>query len=315
MFRRVHLLLAVALLATACQRPAAAPARSAEPAAGTRPAEAVRLLAARLRANDAVGFARIALPPALHARVAAGWREGRSRWPLDELPLDARLPALLATLSRPDAERQLLAAFDRQFAGAGRELRAAAHSLGLFGVEYVAQDASYSEHEREHYRQGIAALARWGGGAPLDDRVRARATLVQLAAAARRAGIAGEADLKRLGMEESLRRLGPVLGAFKAGFARYGLDLDASLDGLDASLLEQTGDDARVRVRYVLGGEPIDAVLALRRIDGRWYLQDHLRHAEASLAGAPAAAGEPASAGWWPFRRDARLARRAAPVR
>jgi hypothetical protein len=303
-------LLAAAALAGCSRAPSAAPAP-----APPGPAASVERLAGDLRRNDAGAFARHALPPALHARVAAGWRAGRSRWPLDELPLDAQLPALLGSLSRPDAEARLLAAFDRQLAGAGRELHLTAHSLGLFGVEYLAQDASYSEEEREHYRQGITALAQWGGGAPLDDRLRARATVVQLAAAARRAGISGEADLARMGMEDSLRRLGPVLGAFKAGFARYGLDLDASLDGLEATLLEQTGDEARVRARYMLGGMPIDAVLALRRIDGRWYLRDHLRRAEASLAGAAATDAAPNAAGWWPFRREGQLARRAPPGR
>ena len=309
MFRHLCAIAVLSLLA-ACQRPADAPSPAT---AGTRPAEAVRLLAARLRANDVEGFARVALPPALHARVAAGWRDGRSRWPLDELPLDAQLPTLLATLSADGAETRLLAGFDRQFASSGRELQQAAHSLGLFGVEYLGQDASYSEEEREHYRQGLTALAQWGAAAPLGDRARARATVLQLASAARRTGIAAPADFARLGMDDSLRRLGPFLGAAKGALARYGLDLDASLDGLEATLLEQTGDRARVRLRYPLGGGTVDAVLALQRIDGRWYLRDHLAHAEASLAAdapaEPAAEAPPASAGWWPLQ-SARLARR-----
>ena len=309
MFVRLCALAVLSLLAVGCQRPADAPAPAG---AGTRPAETVRLLAARLRANDAAGFARLALPPALHARVAAGWRDGRSRWPLDELPLDAQLPTLLATLSADGAETRLLAGFDRQFARSGRELQQAAHSLGLFGVEYLGQDASYSEEERAHYRQGLTALAQWGVAAPLADRARARATLVRLASAARRTGIDGADDFARLGMEDSLRRLGPFLGAAKDAFARYGLDLDASLDSVEATLLEQTGETARVRLRYRLGAEPIDAVLVLQRIDGRWYLRDHLAHAEASLAAdAPAEPGvesPPASAGWWPLRSAPRLA-------
>jgi hypothetical protein len=280
------------------------------------PADSVERLAADLRRNDAVAFARHALPPALHARVAAGWRDGRSRWPLDEMPLDAQLPGLLATLAAPGSEQRLVAAFDRQFARSGRELQQAAHSLGLFGVEYLGQDASYSAEAREHYRQGLTALAQWGGAAPLGDRTRARATVVQLASAARRTGIASADDLPRLGMEDSLRRLGPFLGALKAGFARYGLDLDASLDSVEATLLEQTGDSARVRLQYRLGTQAIDAVLLLRRVDGQWYLRDHLAHAEASLAAdaagdAPADA-PPASAGWWPLAAPARVAQRRA---
>ena len=70
----------------------------------------------------------------------------------------------------------------------------------------------------------------------------------------------------------------------KRTFAEYGLDLDASFASVDARLLQQTGDTARVRLRYRLGPGTIDSVVSLQRIDGRWYLRDYLRHAEASLA-------------------------------
>ena len=84
-------------------------------------------------------------------------------------------------------------------------------------------------------------------------------------------------------MEASLARLGPFLATLKQGFARYGLDLDATLDQVQATLLEQTGDSARVRLRYRLGEGEVDTVLALQRIYGHWYLRDYLRNAEASL--------------------------------
>ena len=41
------------------------------------------------------------------AAVDAAWRAGRSRWPLSELPLSARLPGLLAALAAPGAEARL----------------------------------------------------------------------------------------------------------------------------------------------------------------------------------------------------------------
>ena len=65
----------------------------------------------------------------------------------------------------------------------------------------------------------------------------------------RRTGIASADDLANLGMQESLERLGPFLAASKQAFASYGLDLDATLDGLTATLVQQTGDAATVRVR------------------------------------------------------------------
>lgn len=290
------ILLACLLALPGCRREPA-PLPGAE-----RPAQAVQLLAQRLRTNDPAGFATIALPPPLHARVAAGWRRGQTRWPLEELPLDDRLPALLATLSAPGAPAALQATFDRQFAQAGGELRSAATALGLFGMEYLRSEGEYSDAERDHYTQAVQALSRWGATAPLDDRAHARRLIAGLTEAARRTGIDGADDFTRLGMDASLARLGPFLAAFKQALRPYGLDFDATLSGLEVELVEQTGDTARVRLRYTLGQDPVDAVVPVQRVDGRWYLADFLRDAEASLGPHPAprtrlAARPPARAG------------------
>jgi hypothetical protein len=291
--------LACALL-LACQRtPPAVPGSD-------RPTQAVLQLAERLRANDAAGFATVAVPPALHARLETAWRTGRSRWPLDEIPLEDRLPAMLAALSADDARNRLQQTFDRQFANSGAELRSAATSLGVFGVQYIRNEGDYSDAERDHYAQTVAAVSHWAAGAPLADAKRARGAIALLATAARRTGIASPEDLANLGMDASLKRLGAFLGTTKQVLAMYGLDLDETLDNLDATLVQQTGDAATVRVRYALAGEPVDTLLRVRRVDGRWYLEDYLRNAETSLEGpgarppavpAVASRGRPASAG------------------
>src|SRR3546814_14486852 len=79
-------------------------------------------------------------------------------------------------------------------------------------------------------------------------------------------GLASEADCARLGMDESLRRMAPFAVAVKQALAGYGLDLDASLAALDASLQSQTGDTAQVRMRYLLGGQPVDTVVEVEPI-------------------------------------------------
>src|SRR5690606_29463693 len=281
------LILGLAAMLAAC-RPAPeggeqAPAQ--RPLAATRPAQAVRQLTAHLRANELEAFASEAVPPELHARLRQAWAEGRTRWPLDELPFGERLPAILAALARPGSETRYQEIFDRQFAGAARELRSTATSLGLFGAQYLEQDAGYSEDEKQHYTQLVAAASAWGARAPLSDPKRASQSIGQLAAAARRTGLASEDDFRKAGMEASLRKVGGFAVAFKAVLARYGLDLDADLATLDASLQQQTGDRARVRMRYRFAGQDIDTVVSLRRIDGRWYLEDFLRHAEAAVGG------------------------------
>ena len=51
------------------------------PQAATRPVEAVNVLRDRLLARDGAGFARLAVPPAVHAQLVEGWRAGHTRWP------------------------------------------------------------------------------------------------------------------------------------------------------------------------------------------------------------------------------------------
>ena len=162
--------------------------------ATSEPAAAVQRLARHLHDNDLVGFARDAVPPAEYAGLETAWREGRSRWPLTELPLDEQLEPLLATLSAPDSERSLQQGFNRNFANQDKDLRDAARSLGSFGVQYVKREGVYTAGERAHYAQVITALSEWAAQATLGDPKRGAAAIARLAAAARRTGLADKSS-------------------------------------------------------------------------------------------------------------------------
>ena len=273
---------AAAVLLAAC-RPV--PPDAGVPSAASdlgRPAPAVQALTGHMRSGDFAAFARDAVPPALHARLDAAWRAGRTRWPLDELPFSTHFPGMLEALAADGSEANLLAGFDRQFAGAGREIRAAASTIGMFGVQYVENQGDFSDSERDHYAQLVAAVAQWAAQAPLDERARAEEAIPRLAAAARAAGPVSADGLAAAGMDDSLRRIGTFSLEARAVLAGYGLDLDAALDSVEAGLQVQQGDRATVRLRYELAGTAIDTVLDMERVDGRWYLADYLRHARAA---------------------------------
>jgi len=272
----------LALLA-GCRRDGDA-AADARPTGAERPVQAVQLLTRHLRDNDLAAFARDAVPPALHARLDTAWRAGRTRWPLDELPFGERVPQIVSVLAAPGADRKLAQVFDRQFAHADGELRSTAATLGLFGAQYLRNEGDFSDSERDHYAQVIAAAGRWGQSAPLSDPARARAALAALTAAARTSGLLGERDFAHRGMHDSLRRLTPLLAALKQALTGYGLDLDADLAAMEVRLDTQTGDTARVRMRYRLAGTAIDALVPVERRDGRWYVSDFVREAEAAAA-------------------------------
>ncbi|NOT87680.1 MAG: hypothetical protein HOP03_05815 [Lysobacter sp.] len=265
------------------------PGQRIAPGAGaaTEPVQAVALLSQHLRDNDLQAFARDAVPPPLRAPLAAAWQAGRTRWPLDELPFDQKIPGIVATLSADKADVQLRRSFDRQFANANTEIRAAASALGLFGVKFLQGDDTLSAEERAHYAQLVSAMSEWGVRATLGDPKRGRGAIARLTLAARQTGLRDEADFPRFGMDESLRRLTPLIAALKETLRSYDLDLDQSLDTMTLSLESREGDRARVRMRYRLAGKAIDTVVAVERIDGHWYLSDFLRHARAAAALAP----------------------------
>lgn len=289
--RRVFVgaLLALSILAGGCERVASPARTAAEP---RLPAQAVQQLVDDLRRDDLAGYARHAVPPELHARLEAAWREGRTLWPLTELPLDTRFQGFLTALAEPRSEEKLLATYRRQFAGAHGEIRTAAKTLGLFTTQYVMNETAYSDTERDHYRQLVAALAAWGQRAPLGDAQRARQVIPQVTLAARSTGLGGPDGLRSAGMERSLKRLSPFFVRLERVLAQYGLDFDAALSGMKVTLAEQTGDQARVRVQYTLAGEPIDAFVLVERRKGRWYLSDLLRRAEAEASAPAPSAGK-----------------------
>ncbi|UWX04083.1 hypothetical protein H1235_00980 [Pseudoxanthomonas sp. NC8] len=199
------------------------------PGASSEPAGAVRQLAYHLQHNDLQAFARDALPAAERAQLAEAWAQGRSRWPLTELPLDEQLGPALAILSAPGAEKRLQRSFERQMAGQDRALRDAARSLALFGTQYVRTQGRIQRGRAHPLRAGHRRPGAWSTTAPLGDRKRAAAAIDRLAAAARDSGLDGDPALTAAGMDESLRRLGPVAATIKTVLEEYGLDLDGSL--------------------------------------------------------------------------------------
>lgn len=272
----------------ACRAPTSDPAA---PARATSPTGAVSALIADLRQSDLAGYARHALPPEVHAGVARAWAEGRTLWPLTVLPLDARLPAMISDLASPGGEARWQESYRRQFAGEHIELKSAAVALGLFSVQHLLTEADLGLDERDHCIQLAKALSEWGARAPLGDPKRAQAAIPPLAAAARRTGLVGAEAFARAGMDPALQRLGPFFASAKQVLAGYDLDLDAALAATEVSLLEQKGNQARVRVRYPLAGRMIDATVPMIRLRGHWYPTDAVHHARRLASDTPPASG------------------------
>lgn len=268
----------------------------AVPAAARTPADAVRLSTGLLRDNRLDSFTRIAVPPALHRQLQDAWQQGRSCWPLDELPFGQRLPRMLQVLAAAGAEPTLRQGFDRQFANADAELHAAARALTLFGTEYLQREGTFSPQQRQHYPQLVQAVGGWAADTPLGNRDRAHAAIHQLTVAARQTGLHTPAHFQQHGMDDSLHRLGSFTAVFKQQLAGYGLDVDAALSGMSVQVRTQQADRATLDIRYTLHRQAIQAEVDVERIDGHWYVSDFVRGARQALAAPAPAPGTGCSA-------------------
>jgi len=267
-------LLAGTLLLAACRQTPVIEPGAAHPAA------AIAVLNAHLVNNDLAAFARTAIPPELHVQVKAAWKAGHTRWPLDEWPFAGHHPQLLALLAADGSRDNLLDSFDQTLAGETRDLARTALFMSIFFSKAVQSDTDFSASQRAHYAQLLLALGQWAAAAPLAQRAHAEAALDLLIPAARKANLGSDAAFTEAGMEASLRRMTPVVVAVKQVFTLYGLDLDALLNGMEFTLLEQEGDGAEVGVKYRLDGHDVSATIPVEQIEGRWYVSDFVRHAQ-----------------------------------
>jgi hypothetical protein len=192
-------------------------------------------------------------------------------------------------LSEKGAEQNLQRAFRAQFEGQTAAVRQAAHSLGLFGEQYITHQGDYTSAERAHYVQLVKALSDWAQTAPVSDATLAKANIATLTAAARATGLGTPDSFQQTGMTGSLQRLGPFVGALKQVLGSYGLALDESVQQMRTGLTAQDGDNALVRVQYPLAGKEVDLQVALVRREQHWYLARTLAETDAVLAAAAAA--------------------------
>ena len=130
---------------------------------------------------------------------------------------------------------------------------------------------------------GAPGLA-WAQPALFTDRDRARQAIRALSATARELDLPTLEDARALEMMPAMEKGGIALAGFKQAAKAYDMDLDASLDGVEAELLSSEGDQARVKVTYPLLDESISFEMDMQRVGEGWYSADAIRQAEADLA-------------------------------
>jgi hypothetical protein len=252
------------------------------------PVAAVKGLAEALRDNDLVRHSQLSLPPELHARTEALWnqRVAEAATVADE---DAeQYDRMMARLTAPDAEAALmrdlepqLARFEAEIGGQWPMMQATA---AIFLNAAIQANAELSAAEKTHATEVVSSLLAWAQPALFTDRERAARAISHLVDTAAELDLPTLADVRALPMRPALEKGGIALAGIKATAKVYDLDLDRSLDGVQAELLSAQGDSARVKVSYPLLDRTVSFEMEMLRRDDGWYSADAVREAEAELA-------------------------------
>ena len=286
------LLIALALLALAgCRREVVAPGD---------PVAAVKGLAAAVKDNDLVRYSRLSMPPALHKRMQARWKENLALAPAPTSAQQQDYAKWMVRLTAPDAEAQLYRSFDRKLKKIEPELNSQWPLMqatgGIFLNGVITANAKLTEAEKAHAKAIGSAMIAWLKPERVTDRVRARRAIAVLATTARDINVPTLADSRRLEMIPTLEKAGRGLKGLKQIGRIYGLDADASLSRVQARVESVDGPVATMEVSYPLLGKTVSFEMKLLRRDGRWYSADAVRDAEMSLtrpAGSTAATTPP----------------------
>jgi len=285
--RLLALILLACLCLAGCRREVVAPGD---------PVAAVKGMAAAVRNNDLVRYSRLSMPPKLHQQMEARWHDNLA---LAAPPTAAQArdyARWMARMTSADAERNLYRSFDRRLRKLESEINSQWPLMkatgGIFINGLIQANDELSPAQKGHAKAVGTALLGWTTPALLVDRAKARQAISVVASTARGLDLDSLQQTRQLEMIPALEKGGQVLKGMKQIGRIYGLDLDASLDGVKARVIAVEGDVATLEVSYPLLGHAVEFKLDLIRRDGRWYSADAVRSAEAELARPPAAADQ-----------------------
>ena len=273
-FRSSAALLAVALVA-GCQRGTTTP-----PSGGPTPTAALEQSVNLVRAGRFADFWHQALPPADYATLRADWAKRRTE-PSTLPPADQlRVDAVLAALTAPDAAKTLPAQLLPRLAQAddryGEQLPMMIGVSRSLIQQRLAASTWLNAGQKHEAQAAVSALDPWARRTPWFDQARARQAIDVAVAAARALPAQRYAALSTLNFETSMKAAaGTFRGAARALDA-YGLSIDAALASVQVTVLSRDGDHARMRVAYLLAGQPLAFDTRLVQLNGRWYSQSVL---------------------------------------
>ena len=251
------------------------------------PVAAVKGLAEAVHDNDLLRYSQLSMPPDLHRQLEARWKLELAAAPPPSLAESRKFDQWMRRLTEPGAEAKLYKTTENKLKRFESEINSQwplmKTTLSIFAIGMIQANPQLGMSGKAHAESLAATVLDGLQPAQLTDRQRAREAIAVLVATTRELDVHTLQDTRRLDMPETLEKAGIALKGLKQVGKLYGIDADAALAGVSASVESVEGDTATLQVRYPLLGKTIEFEMKLLRIDGRWYDADAVSSARAKL--------------------------------
>ncbi len=272
---RYALALALVALVAACKKEEPASTSPAAVAKATAtPTAAIESAVAHLKSGDIKALVMSQVPPKHLEEMRANWRKELEEDPPTEQE-KTEFQTMMADLTAPDAEAKLMEKLEPQFVKFESEYAPQMPMMIGMGQGLLQQGIKDSkdltEPQKLEAAKSVDALAKWVQAIKFTDRDLAKQAVGHVVAAARELELKNLDEARALDFDKAMEKSGIAFRGVKKVLTTYGLSLDQMLDSVKTEVVSQQGDNAKVKVSYVIFEQPMSFETELVQVDGRWY--------------------------------------------
>lgn len=227
-----------------------------------------------LQAPDMLRYRALTLPPVQHAALIDAWPMLRRKVALDA-DEQHTFNTLLQRFIEPQAEAHLQRDLNAKIKPLKSEIESKwplmQSSLTLLLQGWIETNRQLSASEKAHGKALVKAVIAQMPAEWLQDKVLRQRTFNQMVKIARDSGIRTYQEYNALDYTRFHQKLAQFIDGLKALGRIYGLDWNAGQKHLEVTVIAQSGNTARVQIRYPLGKKWVEFPMDLTEYKGRWY--------------------------------------------
>ncbi len=233
-----------------------------------------RQIMASLQKPDMAMYRARTLPATERAALERQWPQIRQQFALDKKEQDS-FNTLLQRFIEPDAEKHLQRDLNAKIKPIRSEIDSKwplmQSSLTLLLKGWIETNQQLSRAEKDHGKALVGAIIEQMPPAWLQDQTLRQRAFNQMVLTARSTQVQNYQQYNQLSYTQFNVKLAQFLAGLKELGKVYGLDWDAGQARLAIKVLEQSGNRAKVQIRYPLGQKWVEFSMDLIEQNGHWY--------------------------------------------